>query len=61
LHDENEKENENTDCAFFVSCGVWDRRKEQHLSLSSMVVVKATKGLTACPPEIDCNQMAMGL
>jgi hypothetical protein len=25
-----------------------------------MDVVKATEGLTALTPEIDCNQMAMG-
>jgi hypothetical protein len=29
--------------------------------LSSMDVVKATKGLIAFTPEIDCNQTAMGL
>jgi hypothetical protein len=28
---------------------------------SSMDVVKATKGLTALTPEIDCGQTAMGL
>jgi hypothetical protein len=33
---------------------------EEHLSLSSMYVVKM-KGLTALILEMDCDQMAMGL
>jgi secreted trypsin-like serine protease len=37
--------------SFFLSCRVRDRTKELRPSLSSMDVVKATKGLTAIPPE----------
>jgi hypothetical protein len=32
-----------------------------HLSLSSMDVEKATKVLIAFAPEIDCDQITMGL
>jgi hypothetical protein len=46
----------------FISCGVLDRTKEKHLSLFPwMVKGKATKGLIALTPEIDCDQTAMGL
>jgi hypothetical protein len=44
-----------------VTCGVRDRTKEYHLSLSSMDVVKSTEGLTVLITEIHCDQMAMGL
>jgi hypothetical protein len=40
-----------------VSCGVRNKIKEQHLSLSSKTVTR----LIALTPEIDCNQTAMGL
>jgi hypothetical protein len=36
-------------------------QNKRNLSLSSMELKKATKGLTALKPEIDCDQMAMGL
>jgi hypothetical protein len=42
----------------YVSCGVRDKIKEYHLSISSMDVVKATKGLIGFIPEIDCDQTA---
>jgi hypothetical protein len=32
-----------------MRCGVWDRAKEYHLSLSSMDVIKAARGITALP------------
>jgi hypothetical protein len=32
-----------------------DKIKEKYLSFSSMDVVKATKGLIALTPEIDCD------
>jgi hypothetical protein len=38
-----------------VSCGVRDKIKEKHLSLSLMDVVKAFT------PEINCDQTAMAL
>jgi hypothetical protein len=51
----------NTSSHFFtytqVSCGVLDRTKECHLSLSSVDVVKATKGLTA----LHLTKTAIGL
>jgi hypothetical protein len=42
-----------------VSCGVRDKIKEEHLSLSSMDVVKGD--LRFNTTEIDCGQTAMGL
>jgi hypothetical protein len=39
-----------------IECGIRDKIKEYHLSLSSMDVVKAAKGLIALTPEIDCDQ-----
>jgi hypothetical protein len=55
----------------YVSCGVRDRIKEKHLSLSSMDVVKGglialmpekrRKGLIALMPEIDCDEKAIGV
>jgi hypothetical protein len=45
-----------------VLWGVRDKINENRLSLSSMEVVKGgAKGLTALTPEIDRDQMAMGL
>jgi hypothetical protein len=49
------------DIHHIVSCGVLDKINEYHLSLSSMDVVEATKGLIALALEIDCDQTAMGL
>jgi isochorismate hydrolase len=46
--------------SFIVSCGVRDRIEEYHLSLSSMNVVKGTKGLIALTSEIYCDQTAIG-
>jgi hypothetical protein len=43
-----------------VSCGFLDKIIEQHLSFF-IGCRKATKGLIAFAPEIDCDQMAMGL
>jgi hypothetical protein len=48
-----------TYCILCVSCGVRDKIKEKHLSL--FLVVKATKGLTALTPEINCDQTAIDL
>jgi hypothetical protein len=42
-------------CHSRTFCGVQDKIKESHLSLSSMDVVKETKGLIAFTPEIDCH------
>jgi hypothetical protein len=44
-----------------LSCGVRDKIKEYHLSLSSMDVVKGDQRIKALTPEIDCTKTAMDL